>query len=117
MDRILEIALLDRTFTQLLGFDLQVYLNSEMQNQPQVSARFRIESAFANIVSGNHSYWETIETKPDGSVEVTFLSPTLEWAASTALAYGPAIEVLEPPELRAMMKEWLEATGRKYTHP
>jgi predicted DNA-binding transcriptional regulator YafY len=47
-------------------------------------------------------------------VEVTFLAPTLEWAASTALAYGPAVEVLEPPHLRVMVTDWLEATIRKY---
>ena len=40
---------------------------------------------------------------------------TLEWAASTTLAYGPAVEVLDPPELRVMVTEWLDATVRKYS--
>jgi predicted DNA-binding transcriptional regulator YafY len=47
-------------------------------------------------------------------VEVTFPSPTLEWAASTTLAYGPTVEVVEPQELRVMVAEWLETTIRKY---
>jgi predicted DNA-binding transcriptional regulator YafY len=51
---------------------------------------------------------------PDGSVDVTFLSPTLEWASSTALSYGPAVEVLEPAELRTMVQEWLAEAARKY---
>jgi predicted DNA-binding transcriptional regulator YafY len=114
VDRISEITLLERTFSQLLDFNLQVYLKKELQAQPQVIARLRFEPEFANILAGNHSYWETIETKADGSVEVTLLSPTLEWAASTTLAYGPAVEVLDPPELREMVAEWLEATARKY---
>jgi predicted DNA-binding transcriptional regulator YafY len=114
VDRISEVTLSDATFVQSQGFNLQTYLKNELQAQPQVLARLRFEPAYANILAGNHSYWETIETKPDGSVEVTFFSPTLEWAASTVLAYGPAVGVLEPPELRVMVAEWLDATLRKY---
>jgi predicted DNA-binding transcriptional regulator YafY len=114
VDRIFEVALSNGTFVQSPDFNLQTYLKNELQTQPQVKARLRFEPDFANILAGNHSYWETVETKPDGSVEVTFPSPSLEWAASTTLAYGPAVEVLEPPELRVMVAEWLEATARKY---
>lgn len=114
VDRISEITLLDRIFSQSPDFNLQAYLKKELQAQPQVIARLRFEPEFANIIAGNHSYWQTVETNPDGSMEVTFPSPTLEWAASTTLAYGPAVEVLEPPELRVMVAEWLEATARKY---
>lgn len=114
VDRILEVTLSEQTFRQAPGFELHTYLRNEMQNQPQVIARLRFEPEAANIVAGNHSYWQTIEAKEDGSVEVTFPSPTLEWAASTTLSYGPAVEVLEPPELRAMVAEWLAATLRKY---
>ena len=114
VDRIFEIALSNTTFAQLSGFTLQDYLKNEMQSQPQVIARLRFEPDAVNIIAGNHSYWETIESKPDGSVEVTFPSPTLEWAAGTTLAYGPAVEVLEPLELRAIVAEWLNATMRKY---
>lgn len=116
VDRISEIMLLDKTFQPSSEFDLKDYLKNEMQSQPQITARLRFESDFANIVSGNQSYWETVESQADGAVEVTFLSPTLEWAASTALAYGPAVEVLEPPELRTMVAEWLNSTTQKYVH-
>ncbi len=114
VDRISEVTLSDATFSQSPDFNLQDYLKGELQSRPQVTVRLRFEPEFANIVAGNHSYWETVETKPDGAVEVTFLSPTLEWAASTTLAYGPAVEVLEPSELRVMIVEWLEASTRKY---
>ena len=114
VDRIVEISLLEKTFSQVSDFNLQDYLKKEMQSQPQITARLRFEPNFANIVSGNQSYWETVETQEDGSVEVTFLSPTLEWAASTTLAYGPAVEVLAPPELRTMVADWLDATRMKY---
>ena len=116
VDRISEITLLDGTFVQPVSFHLQAYLKNEMQTQPRVTARLRFEPEAANIVAGNHAYWETVEPKQDGSVEVTFPSPTLEWAASTTLAYGPAVEVMEPPELRLIVTQWLEAARRKYEH-
>ncbi len=114
VDRISESALSDTTFSQSPDFNLQTYLKNEMQTQPQIVARLRFDLSHANLIAGNQSYWERIETKPDGSVEVTFLSPTLEWAASTSLAYGPAVEVLEPAELRVMVTEWIEAIAKKY---
>lgn len=114
VDRISEIALMDKTFNISSDFDLQSHLKKEYQSQPQFKARLRFERDFANLVTGNQSYWETVETQSDGSVKVTFSAPTLEWAASTTLAYGPAAEVLEPPELRLMVTEWIEATARKY---
>lgn len=114
VDRIIEISLSEKSFNQISNFDLQDYLKKELQSQPQLTARLRFESDSANIVSGNQSYWQTVEQQSDGSVEVTFLSPTLEWAASTALAYGPAVEVLEPPELRTMVADWLDTTRMKY---
>lgn len=114
VDRILDVTLSDGIFTPSPDFELQTYLKNEMQAQPQVIARLRFEPEFVSILSGNHSYWETMEPKADGSVEVTFSSPTLEWAASTTLSYGPAVEVVEPPELRVMVTQWIEATARKY---
>ena len=62
---------------------------------------------------GNQSYWESIEEQADGSLIVTFSAPALEWAASTVLAYGPAVEVLEPPELRRMVAEWLDVCKKE----
>jgi len=114
VDRISGITLLDATFTPSSGFNLQTYLKNATHTQPQITARLRFEPAFANLVAGNHSYWKTVESKSDGSVEVTFPAPTLEWAASTALAYGPAVEALEPPELRVMVVEWIDTMAGKY---
>jgi predicted DNA-binding transcriptional regulator YafY len=115
VDRISNIALLDTTFNIANDFDLQAHLKNEPSTQPHITARLRFQPASANIVAGNHSYWESVEPKPDGSVEVTFPAPTLEWAASTTLAYGPAVEALEPPELRIMVAGWIKASAGRYT--
>jgi predicted DNA-binding transcriptional regulator YafY len=114
VDRILDIALLDTTFTPLADFDLREHLKNEAQAQPKIIARLRFEPEFATILAGNHSYWERVNPQPDGSVEVTFAAPTLEWAASTTLAYGPAVEVLEPQALRMMVAEWIDESRKKY---
>jgi predicted DNA-binding transcriptional regulator YafY len=86
-----------------------------LQAQPQIKARLKVEASASHLVTSNRSYWENIKEQADGSLIVTFSTPTLEWAASTTLAYGPAIEVLDPPELRQMVVEWLDVTARKYT--
>jgi predicted DNA-binding transcriptional regulator YafY len=114
VDRILEVALLSKTFTPAPDFNLQEHLKNDLQAQTKIVARLRFEPEFADLLAGNHSYWETMERQADGSVEVTFAAPTLEWAASNTLAYGPALEVLEPKALRLMVAEWIEAVGRKY---
>jgi len=114
VDRISEVTLLDTSFTTSPDFNLQSYLKNEPRTQTHITARLRFEPRSANIVAGNHSYWETVDPKPDGSVEVTFPAPTLEWAASTTLAYGPAVEALEPPELRLMVADWIKSTASKY---
>lgn len=114
VDRMLDVTLSEATFAQSPAFDLQDYLKNEMQNQPQIMARLRFGPEYAHLLAGNGSYWATVETKADGSVEATFPAPTLEWAASTTLSFGPAVEVLEPPELRIMITEWIAAAATKY---
>jgi predicted DNA-binding transcriptional regulator YafY len=116
VDRISEIVLSDATFNVPAEFDLQAHLKNELlaYAQPQIKARLKVEANATHFVTSNRSYWESIEEQADGSLIVTFSTPALEWAASTTLAYGPAVEALEPPELRRMMAEWLQVTTAKY---
>jgi predicted DNA-binding transcriptional regulator YafY len=115
VDRIAEISLSDATFSIPPEFDLQAHLKNEFQAQPQVKAKLKVDADATWLFKGNQSYWESIEEQADGSLIVTFSAPALEWAASTVLAYGPAVEMLEPPELRRMVMEWLEVTAEKYS--
>jgi predicted DNA-binding transcriptional regulator YafY len=115
VDRIAEISLSDATFSIPPEFDLQAHLKNEFQAQPQVKAKLKVDADATWLFKGNQSYWESIEEQADGSLIVTFSAPALEWAASTVLAYGPAVEVLEPPELRRMVAEWLQVTAEKYS--
>ncbi|MBN2149654.1 MAG: YafY family transcriptional regulator [Anaerolineales bacterium] len=114
VDRILELVLLEQTFAVLEDFNLRQYLASEQSSQPQIHFRLRFAPSMAHLALYNRSYWETVEEQPDDSVVVGSNAPELVWAASTALAYGPDVEVLEPPELRQMVAEWAIAIARRY---
>jgi predicted DNA-binding transcriptional regulator YafY len=114
VDRIVELGLLEASFDPPAQFDLRAYLASEFLDQPHVTARLRFVPAADRAALDNRLFWETIELQPDGSLDASFTAPTLEWAASTALMYGPAVEVLEPPELRRMVAGWASATADKY---
>ena len=114
VDRISELILLDETFDAATGFDIQAYLATDMAFQPAVRARLRFAAQFAQVALDDRLQWETVEPQPDGGVIVTLAVPDLEWAASTALAYGPIVEVLEPPELRQMVAGRAQAIARLY---
>jgi predicted DNA-binding transcriptional regulator YafY len=114
VDRMLELALSSQVFQAPNDFDVHAYLAEELQDQPKLLARLRFASQAAYIARSNRSSWEAMEEQPDGSVVVTLLTPDLGWAASTALAYGPLVTVLEPPELRQMVSEWAQAIAELY---
>jgi predicted DNA-binding transcriptional regulator YafY len=66
----------------------------------------RLVPEAARAALEDRSYWDQVQEQGDGSAIVTFSAPSLEWAASTALMFGPAVEVLDPPELRRMVTKW-----------
>lgn len=114
VDRILDSALLDTTFDPRADFDLQTYLANEPGTQPLLTVQLRFTPEARNAALENRSYWEMVEEQANGAVLVTFKAPTLEWAASTALAYGPIVEVLEPAELRQVVSSWAKGIAEKY---
>jgi predicted DNA-binding transcriptional regulator YafY len=114
VDRIHQLALLDATFEPPADFDLQVYLECEPQAQTKLIACLRLTPDARRAALDSHGYWETVEPQSDGSALVTFPAPNLEWAASTALAYGPLVEVIDPPELRRMVMDWATAVSEIY---
>jgi predicted DNA-binding transcriptional regulator YafY len=114
VDRIEELTLLETTFDLPTYFNLQAYLQNEPQAQPLLTARLRFLPEAAKAVSESQMFWERIAVQPDGSLIVTYPAPTLEWAASTALAFGPVVEVLEPPELRQIVADWAAKVINRY---
>ncbi|GAP12556.1 predicted transcriptional regulator [Longilinea arvoryzae] len=115
VDRMESLVLLDERFSTPADFDVRAYLAQEFASQPQIAATLRFEPAAAHVARLNRVAWETLREEPDGSVTVTLLSPDLGWAASSTLAYGPLVSVLEPPELRQMVRAWAAEITRMNT--
>jgi predicted DNA-binding transcriptional regulator YafY len=114
LDRIQGTELLAQDFQPPPDFDIQEYLANEFLGQPLFQVRLRFDAQVAGVAMDNRPFWDTLEEQPDGSVVVSFSAPDLDWAASTALAYGPIVEVLEPQELRQIMHQWAAAVKAKY---
>jgi predicted DNA-binding transcriptional regulator YafY len=114
LDRIEELALSSQVFQPQDDFDVQAFLRQQFKDQPHITARLRFPPAWAHLALDNHSTWESMETQPDGAVVVSLSAPDLPWLASTALSYGPLVEVLEPPALRQMVREWAAAVKDNY---
>lgn len=114
VDRIVELMLLDQTFSVPADFDVREYLAVEQQTEPRVRVRMRFAPQAALLALDNRASWETVDEQPDGSVVVTFAVPDLEWAAWTALGYGPQAVVLEPEELRRLVGEQARAIAAQY---
>jgi predicted DNA-binding transcriptional regulator YafY len=115
VDRIQKLAVLSQTFQIPEDFDIHKYLENEFKDQPLVRARLQFVPEATHIVTSNRILWESIEENPDGSLVVTMTAPDLPWLASMAMSFGIWVTVLEPPELRVMIKEWLDAIVKKYT--
>ena len=114
LDRIQELALLGQVFQPLAGFDIQEYLAGEFKVQPLMQAHLRFSAQAAHVALANRLSWEAIQEQPDGAMVVTLSSPDLDWAASIALAYGPLVEVIDPPALRALVHTWAGAIKTIY---
>jgi len=114
VDRIQQLDLTDQSFSMPKDFDIQKYLEKDWQVPSQIKARIRFFPEMAHIARYNQSYWDSIHDLPDGSVEVTFSAPNLEWAASNVLAYGPAVIVESPSELQDLVATWSQEISKYY---
>jgi predicted DNA-binding transcriptional regulator YafY/GNAT superfamily N-acetyltransferase len=114
LDRIAELALLEATYTIPDGFDTQRYLESEPYAKPTLRAQLRFDPAAALLALDDRPQWDSYEEQPDGAVEVTMGTPTLEWAARVALSYGPHVQVLAPPELRRLVRDLAHGVADRY---
>jgi predicted DNA-binding transcriptional regulator YafY len=109
IDRIHELVFLHTTFQTPSDFDARKYMRQEAGRQGQVHAQLRFPVDAASIARLNRLTWDRYEEQADGSVVVAFTAPDLNWAASTILAYSPNIEVIQPLELRNLVRIWARA--------
>ncbi|MBN1453871.1 MAG: YafY family transcriptional regulator [Anaerolineales bacterium] len=115
VDRIQSLELLSQTFQPPDDFDIHTYLDSEFADQPVVRAKLRFKAGGASIARSNAAGWDSLEENPDGSVDVVLSAPDLTWLASMTISFATLVTVLEPPELREMVREWAQAVAEQYS--
>jgi predicted DNA-binding transcriptional regulator YafY len=114
VDRIMEISLSDQNFTRPDDFDFRAYIAKDWQDVPGTRVAMRFTPGMAHLAEYARGYWESMEEHADGSLTVTFNAPDVYAATSHALSYGPGVTVLEPPEVRTMVKEWARGISGLY---
>jgi predicted DNA-binding transcriptional regulator YafY len=105
VDRIVDLTLLDETIEVPANFDIHAYLASNPTEQRLVKVRLRFNAEFKRLAQDNRSWGEMLEEQPDGSIVVTRVNPDVLWASSIVLSFGPAVEVLEPEEVKQQVIE------------
>ena len=114
VNRIQSIELSALTFQPPGDFDVHAYLEREFADQPAIQAKLRFTAEGAYLARGNIFPWESLEDNPDGSVDVILSAPDLPWLASMTLSFGTLVTVLDPPELRDMVRDWARAVVEQY---
>jgi predicted DNA-binding transcriptional regulator YafY len=113
VDRILKLELLEQKFEIPADFDLEAYIASQPYFQHRMAARLYFAPEAALQALDNQSQWDSLEEQPDGSIIVTFEIPDIEVAAMIMMNYGHLARVLEPAELRELVRERARAMAAR----
>jgi predicted DNA-binding transcriptional regulator YafY len=105
VDRILDLELLEQSFEIPAEFNLQTYVDSQPYFQRRIQVRLHFAPETALQALDNRSHWDSLNEQPDGSIIVTFDVPDIEVAASIMMSYTHLSQVLEPAELRELVRE------------
>jgi predicted DNA-binding transcriptional regulator YafY len=114
VDRIQKLSILDSSFQLPIAFDVHQYLENEFRAQPVIRACLQFAPEASYIATSNRVLWESMQELPDRSINVTLTAPDLTWLASMTLSFANLVTVLEPPELRDLVREWAQATINLY---
>ena len=114
VDRIQGLETLSQTFQMPDDFEVHAYLEQEFVDQPVVRAKLRFKPEGAHVALSERSIWEALEENSDGSVDVSLSAPDLTWLASITISFANLVTVLEPPELRKMVREWARSVVELY---
>ncbi|MFN8459336.1 MAG: YafY family protein [Anaerolineae bacterium] len=113
VDRILEVQLLGQSFEIPANFDLEAYVAREPFFHRRVQARLHFEAEAALQALDNRTHWDHLDEQPDGSIIVTFEVPDLDIAANLIMTYGYLAEVVEPADLRNLVRQRAEVIAAR----
>ncbi|MEJ2207388.1 MAG: WYL domain-containing protein [Gemmatimonadota bacterium] len=112
MDRVLEAAESDDTFTVPEDFDPAVYLDGgqvfHSENEVDVSVRYSPRIARWIRERAEH-HGRPPQENADGSLERHHQVADPHWVVSHVLQYGPDAEILGPESVRAMVRDVVQA--------
>lgn len=114
VDRIAEARIAEGRFEVPAGFDPEEYVTGSTvyraSDEFEVAVRYSPKIArwiLERPVAGGQAAAAGVQ--PDGSVVVRHRAADPAWVIRHVLAYGPEAEVLDPPEIRALVAERLAA--------
>ncbi len=111
LDRVQQLALSAEQFAPRPETLQQYWTDQARYRQKErVVLRFQPAGVLPSLVQRLHDTkrqcgWAHEQPLPDGSLEMTFFSGTLAYLAAWLLPYAGAVAVLEPPALRAELRE------------
>ena len=114
VDRIQQLEQLQISYEIPDDFDPQAHLAFENQFPEGIGIKMKLTPEYAYLATSTATNWETLETLPNGSVIVTTHLPDLYRAAGFVFSYGPAATVLEPDNLRELMRTWAVQIAMQY---
>lgn len=120
--RIARIELLEDHYTIPPRFSLDRHLGNAWHMIRERGRRTRVRIRFEKMVAHNVAEvrWHKTQTtrwNKDGTLDFRVTVDGLNEISWWVLGYGDQAEVLEPPELRAMLRQRIEAMRARYARP
>ncbi|SIQ06606.1 proteasome accessory factor B [Alkalispirochaeta americana] len=117
--RIKKARLRNDIFTRPQGFRIEEYIDPSFGvfiNEETVDIAIRFDGEVAQMIPERQWHWDQkVEHLHDHAIIVRFRtnqqSQVLFWVSQ----WGPAAEILEPPELRKRARQWFAGTAERYT--
>lgn len=114
-DRIMEIRLLGSSFPEREGFSIRDHVARTMSETATThTVRVRFTREGARFTGDRYKFGFAEETIVKDGVEMLFYVPSLTWIAGWILSFAKQAEVLEPQELRDLLREWAMQLSERY---
>jgi predicted DNA-binding transcriptional regulator YafY len=114
VDRIRRLDMKSETFPPRQEFSLAKHMEQSVPAHETIAVRVWFDRRAAERAR-RESYATLIEEKKrDGGAEYSLYSFSLEWMARWLLSFGDWAEAVEPPELRAKVRELVAKVAEKH---
>jgi predicted DNA-binding transcriptional regulator YafY len=115
VDRIRNMLVQEEVFSTQEDFDVNAYLEQTFQFDTPHKIKLRFPAAFVDLARSVQIPWNNVREYEDGSITVELTTADLNMAASMVLSFGPSVEILQPPALIDIVREWAAAVVSQYT--